>query len=267
MELYEVLLKANEKQVQGHLFSTEEQAKITGFFLRHASEPAQSGRTMEGVAQRWMYPYFYIPPFNGGKKWRLVTGELPKTHILSANHYELEILRLLALFGRGNEQVEEMLRDTEKRLEKTCFAHFCGKGECAGATISFLRFWSAYQPEDRARLCELLSRFGEVRDGSGEWHRGIDIPIYYYRYMLSELDPDLAMNEIEMEARREPLLGLLERGWIVSNSGVDSYSVMRKYVVRNMLARLPGFEYLKDAEVTIGENGRCYCRIPEALSQ
>ncbi len=246
MELYEVLLRANEKQMQGFPFTTEEQAKITHFFLRHASQPAQSGQTLKGGNQPWVYPYFYIPPFNGGQKWRLVTGELSKTHILSANHYELEILRLLALLGRGNEQVEEMLLETEKRVEKMCFAHFCSKGECMGATISFLRFWSAYQPEDRARISELLSRFGEVRDGSREWHRGIDIPIYYYRYMLPELDPDLAMKEIEMEASREPLLALLERGWIVSNSGADSYSMMRKYVVRNMLARLPGFEYLID---------------------
>lgn len=37
------------------------------------------------------YPIFYIPPYNGNKKLRLTQGSLPKTHILYANQYELEI--------------------------------------------------------------------------------------------------------------------------------------------------------------------------------
>ena len=70
-----------------------------------------------------LYPLFFILPYNNGRKLRLITGTLPKTQILSANHYELEILCLLALWDRRNPRVKHML--DVKRLDKCCFTHLC----------------------------------------------------------------------------------------------------------------------------------------------
>lgn len=63
-----------------------------------------------------IYPNYYIPPYNGNRKFRLIQGYLPKTNILYANHYELEIIRLLFLFAPENEQVNEMVDNTLQRL-------------------------------------------------------------------------------------------------------------------------------------------------------
>ena len=70
-----------------------------------------------------IYPNYYIPPYNENKKLRLVQGYLPKTNILYANHYELEIIRLLFLFTPENEKVIEMVRKTLQRLKDTCFGN------------------------------------------------------------------------------------------------------------------------------------------------
>jgi hypothetical protein len=39
-----------------------------------------------------MYPEYFIPPYNDGKKYQTLIPMSPKTHILSANSYELEII-------------------------------------------------------------------------------------------------------------------------------------------------------------------------------
>lgn len=48
------------------------------------------------------------------EKQRLIQGFLPKTGILYANHYELEIIRLLYMFDSENERVGEMVRKTRQ---------------------------------------------------------------------------------------------------------------------------------------------------------
>ena len=85
-----------------------------------------------------MYPNYYIPPYNGNKNHRLVQGYLPKTNILYANHYELEIIRLLYLFSPENEVVNDMVKNTLKRLKKACFGNSCTQGECLITGISVL---------------------------------------------------------------------------------------------------------------------------------
>jgi hypothetical protein len=87
---------------------------------------------------------------------------MPKTHLLSANHYELEILRLLALWGADNDQVAQMVYQSLKRLDATCFGHFCSEGECIGASIATLRLLSAVRPVNNTWIEEILKPLGDI---------------------------------------------------------------------------------------------------------
>ncbi len=260
MEIYEALSIWNEKRLQGLEIGAEEQRSWTELFLQGVATPSKSTRYMN-EQDRHLYPIFYIPPYNDGTKLRLLTGELPKTQLLSANHYELEILRLLALYERENDQVAAMLDKTARRLQSTCFAHFCDVGECPGASVSFLRFWSAYQPEDGQTIKDILMKMRAYHDEKGHWRKSFDIPKFYYWLALSELDSPQAVEEIAYS--RDWLLSLLRRGWLVRESGADSYNIRLKYIVRNTLARLPGWERLREDRIFIGQDGRCYCEISE----
>jgi hypothetical protein len=128
MNAYEILCNTNRAIIKGQTIPDDEKQGIVQSLLSGASAPVTVRRFLAGVKateeNRSQYPQFYIPPYNGGKKYRLITGQMPKTQILSANHYELEILRLLALWGSGNERVRQMTDQTLKRLDAACFGHF-----------------------------------------------------------------------------------------------------------------------------------------------
>lgn len=95
------------------------------------------------------YPNYFIPPYNGNKKLRLADGSLPKTHILYANYFELEILRILFQFAPENEMVQEMITNTLQRLKNTCYGNNCPKGECVAAGKEVLRFLQTVCPEEK----------------------------------------------------------------------------------------------------------------------
>ncbi|MBQ8632897.1 MAG: helix-turn-helix transcriptional regulator [Lachnospiraceae bacterium] len=95
------------------------------------------------------YPNYFIPPYNGNKKLRLADGSLPKTHILYANYFELEILRILFQFAPENEMVQEMITNTLQRLKNTCYGNNCPKGECVATGKEVLCFLQIVCPEEK----------------------------------------------------------------------------------------------------------------------
>ncbi len=166
MDAYNLMIALNG---QAEPVSEERRAEAVRVFLAARSTPDQARRFYRGVRYPGntggMYPAFYIPPYNGGRKLRTVTNQLPKTHILSANMYELEILRLLALFAPDDPDVRHMVKETLARLRKTCFAgHGCAVGECFDTSVAALRFLLAAAPEEREWIRSL-------RDG---WHAHVD---------------------------------------------------------------------------------------------
>ncbi|MHC1694247.1 MAG: hypothetical protein AB9835_03000 [Eubacteriales bacterium] len=194
-----------------------------------------------------MYPIFYVPPYNGNRKNRLVTGELPKTHILSANHYELEIVRLLLRWGREDTMVQDIAEATRQRLTRPCFARFCPQGECVGAGVSALRFFSEdslFSPG----IARLLNPLGELfLDHRSQ--KAKDLPFYYFLLALSELSDKTSLQLLS--AKQEYLLELLGKDWLTGPAEGDTYNATRKYVLRNALSRLPRFSYLRDRKLIL----------------
>jgi hypothetical protein len=114
MTAYELMIKTNHHLIKGGQLTDRQKANIAGQLLSARSTAEQARRFYIGVkfpgniddGGRRMYPVYYIPPYDDGRKLKTVFFQAPKTHILSANMYELEILKLLHLLAPDSEAHE-----------------------------------------------------------------------------------------------------------------------------------------------------------------
>jgi len=215
-----------------------------------------------------IYPNYYVPPYNGNKKLRLVQGYLPKTNILYANYFELEILRLLYLFAPENKKVSEMIDITLQRLKNTCFGNSCTQGECMATGISVLRLLAAVTPDDLEWIDSLLNPLGNafLSFGNGMAATQKGIPLSYLLMAFADINNEKTRGFLSR--KKEWLLGLLRKGWItgkLSNGKIsegDTYNLMGKYIIRNALGTLPEYKDISKFTIYISsEDGRCYCNI------
>ncbi|MDF2685745.1 MAG: hypothetical protein K0S55_926 [Clostridia bacterium] len=283
MTLYELMLKVNFELIKGRSFTEEEKLKTVKIFLSGISDEKTVKRFHIGVNapreengdSRQMYPIFYIPPYKNdadgslGKKYKTITTVTPLTHILSANAYELEIIRLLAVFAPQNETVRDMLIKTKERLKTTCFGNFCLTGECFESSIIVLRFLGTAFPGDTQWINKLIQGIKEHLFDKKR-HSGT---IFYYWLSLSELPFEIARSEIErFSVKCDPttekysLQSNLCKSYVM-NSEHDKYaSPLGKYILRNCLARLDEYSYLKDRQPYVNEkDGRLYFDIENSL--
>lgn len=265
MMLYDLLCNTGRALIRGQVFSEFEKQECIKTLLSGIDTPETVHSFLGSVKalddSRIMYPMFYIPPYNGGKKYRLITGQMPKTHLLSANHYELEILRLLTLWGSSNDRVAQMVDRTLKRLDATCFGHFCAEGECIGASVATLRLLCVTESVNKTWIEELLKPLGDIFSKiKGQAATNQNLPVFYFCLALSGIKSSMAIQIIR--DRKDFLLTLLKRGWLTGPAENDKYTPLSKYVLRNTLACLPECEYLRNAEIFISDkDGRVYCDV------
>jgi len=236
--MHELLNDINERISMGIAISDEEKAKAVRLITEELGSDILEkidGLTSKDLES--MYPLFITAKSNGKKKERLITGELPKTKILADNSYELEALRLLALWGERTPEVNEVLLTTERRIKNTCFGVFCVKGECPGASIASLRFYTALHPEDLTMQSMIVDELKKHRDYRGKWT--LDIPYFYLIYAMTDCDYNVIEEELNYAS--VDLAISVSKPWLV-----EPFQVIRKYVVKNFLARLPQYAYLKD---------------------
>jgi hypothetical protein len=203
-----------------------------------------------------MCPLFFLPPENGGRKLRTITMVTPKTCLLSDNMYELEILRLLALFDRNNNQVETMINSTLERLDDACFGQFCDKGECFETSIIALRFLNTALVGESPDLERLLKKI-RMHFYDKKRHSGT---MFYLWLTISELPIALARPEIEKDMNI--LTNALQKSYVL-NSELDRYiNLQCKYILRNCLSRLQQYEYLQHRKPYVSErDGRLHFNI------
>jgi len=258
MNPYELLCKTNWELIKGRSFSDEEKSEIVSRLLSTASSKGEVERFHRGVRApddgRIMYPLYFIPPYNGGKKLITINGVMPKTHIFSANHYELEILRLLAFWRSDGETISNMLMRTKERLATTCFGKFCAKGECFETSIVALRFLATAFPNEVEWVSMLVENIRDEIDnkpGGKKRHSGTT---FYYWLTLTDIYQPIAVSEIK---RYEPLLvHALSRSYSYSNDQDRLYNPIAKYIARNCLARLPEYKQIQGIEGYVGGDGR-----------
>lgn len=270
LSLYELMFKANNALLKNEEIKTVDREYIIKRFLDGVSTEYVVKSFHKGVHApskengdtREMYPLFYIPPYNAGKKLVTLSTITPKTHILSANAYELEILGLLAVFARGNQQINYMLERTKSRLKNTCFGKFCSMGECFESSIVVLRFLARAFPEEILWMKKLIAGI-KTHLFDKKRHSGV---FFYYWLTLSELPLEVAKDEIErfsincdQNTQRFALQKLLHKSFVL-NSDHDKYaSPFGTFVLRNCLARLEDFAFIKDLKPYVCEkDGRLH---------
>ncbi len=239
MTAYELMIKTNRYLIQNpseDALTGAQKRRIVSELLAARSTPEQRKRFYLGVKfpgnrdahGMRMYPDFYIPPYNDGKKYRTVLGQLPKSHILSANMYELEILRLLHKFASDDYDVGAMTQATLERLYHTCFGNEDdGVGECFDTNLVVIRYLCETAPHDLIRIQSRMNVYKRHRDEKKRtWHTE-----WYYRLCLSEAPYALAEAEI-----KNTLPDV--QPWLTETADTGESAFLRNCIARNMATRL-----------------------------
>ncbi|MDR0883038.1 MAG: hypothetical protein LBN05_00270 [Oscillospiraceae bacterium] len=272
MSAHELMVKTNHHLIKGGTLTDAQKVHIVHQLLAARSTPEQARRFYVGVKfpnnadsnGRRMYPIFYIPPYNDGKKLKNIYHQTPKTHIFSANMYELEILRLLILLAPENPAVQEMMAKTLERLKTTCFGNEDdGVGECFDTSLVVLRFLATAAPEDNAWMQNRMDNYN--RHAADK--KRPSFSLWYYWLCLSDLPFELAAPEIE---KYEPqMLPWLTTKSCVMNSERDK--TVHPVIIcslRNCLCRLPEYAHIKDIQPYVSEkDGRLHFDMGGGITQ
>ena len=261
------MIKTNHHLIKGGELTTSQKMNIVDKFLSGISDERIRESFLKGVKapeywvslgqsddSRCMYPMFYIPPYNNGKKFQTVIPMSPKTHILSSNSYELEIIRLLYLFAPDNYTVKNMADKTIERLKTTCFGyHDCHVGECFHSGLIVLRFIATVLPNDIEWIDKLIVFYNKYKNETYR-HSGT---YWYYLLCLSEIPIEIAEHEILQE--KENILKQLNKSYIMKSETDKKNHPVMICMLRNLISRLPEYEYIKNRQPYINEkDGRLY---------
>ena len=269
MTPHELMVKTNHYLIKGGELTEPQKANIVGQFLAVRSDERAKQSFYKGVkypnnvdknGTGHMYPIYFIPPYNANKKYQTVIPMSPKTHILSANSYELEIIRLLFLFAPDEPTVQDMVKKSLERLKTTCYGyHDCAIGECFHTALIVLRFLATTNPEDTAWINKLLAFFNRHMDeklllrGKGI-HGNV---LWYYWLCLSELPFELAAPEISRYKDR--IISQLNRSSVMNNENDKTNHPVMICMLRNCLCRFPEYAHIKDIQPTVSEkDGRLH---------
>jgi len=237
------MIKTNHYLIKGGEYSDSEKSNI--------AHQLRAGRLTGGRKKTFnnphWYPDFYIPPYNNGKRLQTVIPMSPKAYIIADNAYEFEIIRLLHLF-QSDDEVYHMIERTLNRLKKTCFGYEgCHYAECFEAGLTVLRFLSFAAIHDKDWIGKQISVYNEHFTDRRR-HSGVQ---KYYWLILSNLPFNIA--EPEIVRQKEIIIDQLNRSYLIKNGNED----ILLYVMRNTLARLLEYSYIKDFQPYVdGKSGR-----------
>ena len=232
MSIYELMIKTNHHLIRGGELTDAQKADV--------AQQLRAGRITDSQKRTFAdpnwYPDFFIPPHNNGKRLQTVIPMSPKTYIVADNAYEFEMLRLLHLF-QPDDEVSYMIKETLNRLKQTCFGYKgCHYAECFEAGLTVLRFLSFAAPHDKDWIQKQITIYNNHFADSRR-HSGVQ---RYYWLILSEMPYDIA--EPEILRQKETILDHINRSYVIKSGNED----ILLYVMRNTLARLPEYSYIKD---------------------
>lgn len=265
---HELMVKTNHYLIKGGELTDSQKSNIVNQFLSAQNDERTKQSFYKSVkypnnvdknGSGHMYPIYFIPPYNCNKKYQTVIPVSPKTHILSANSYELEIIRLLHLFAPKDAIVEEMVIKSLERLKTTCFGyHDCVVGECYHSTFIVLRFLATVAPNEVVWINKLINKINENLEeklkGNNRVHGNLK---WYFWLCLSELPFDIAEPNI-LKYKNE-ILTQLNRSYVMNSENDKTIHPVLICIIRNVMARLPQYVYIKNRQPYINEkDGRLY---------
>lgn len=186
LSLYRTVVRAADFLFKGGSFSDGETEALTAHLLANTHR-------VKGFV-------YYLTDAEREQGIRLISGEKPRTLLLANNAVELETLRLLALLAPDLPAVQALFLEADRRLEKLCFARVCTVGECAGASIAYLRYLTMRGVEAyREKIERGLAAVKQDRKGNGQWQH---FPYRFTARWLMELPASLGVDEREYAAGR-----------------------------------------------------------------
>jgi hypothetical protein len=168
---------------------------------------------------------------------RLVSGEKLWTMLAADNAVEMETLRLLALLQPDAPEGNRLFERVEWRLSGVCYGRVCSKGECAHASLSVLRYYTARGSEKGAAMIGRgLEALHQDRAGEGRWR---SFPFYYTLLWLAELHGERGERaHAELSYARGRCERLLSR--IRPGISAKPFDRVRERILRDALARVGG---------------------------
>lgn len=272
MEKYRILMEMNRKEIMGIEITDAEKKEVISTLQNGICDKNDilnfKKRMRVNPQTDSIYPQYFLPPYNGNRKMRLIQGYLPKTNILYANHYELEIIRLLYMYDQQNQKNKDLVDSTLQRIKNTCFGNSCTQGECLATGISVLRLLAVTQPKEMEWINKILNPLGDIFLSFGKGQAAIQsgIPMSYLLMAFTDINTEKTRELVAH--KKEWLLDLLRRGWITGKltngkiSEGDTYNLLGKYIIRNALGTLPEYSDIWKYEIYVNDkDGRCYCNI------
>lgn len=254
MNIYQLFCDVNERQIKNLPIDNGLKEITTDYLLKNINRSNLTAGRRKHVTSP-IRPLFFFPQYES-HKFRLITGEMPRTNMLSANHYELECLRILALWRHDEELVQSMLFRTTERINSTAFGHAEGNSESIGAATAVLRFLTVVLDNSDRWLNELVHKIDSSNNSSCN---------FYFCLALCDITSDAALEVIRKNKNR--YMEMLRKGWLTGPAELDRYNILRKYILKSLLSRLDEYSYLSDSKIYIsGADGRCYCDFEQNLS-
>ncbi len=269
MNAYELMIKINHYLIKGGSLTDSQKDSIVCQLLSAQTEPEQAKRFYKGVKfpnnideeGRQMYPIFFIPPNNDGVKLKTIYNQRPKTHIFSANMYELEIIRILHILAPKNPTVREMVNKTLGRLKTICFGNLeDGVGECFDTSLIVLRFLAAVAPKETDWIKSRIDNYNRhVGDRKRPWFAK-----WYFWLCLSELQFEIAEPEIN-KYHGEIMSWLTTKSLVMNSEHDKTIHPVILCMLRNLMSRYPEYAYIKERQPYISvKDGRLHFDIAQA---
>jgi len=244
MIAYDLMINTNHYLIKGGELSESQKLNI--------AQKLRENRITDGITRTfdaYAYPRFYLPPHNNGKKLQTIIPISPGTNIVADNAYEFEILRLLHLF-QPDDDITQMIEETLARLKHTCFGYkSCHYAECFEAGMMVLRFLSFAAPHDRDWIQKQITMYNDHYTDRKR-HSGVQ---RFYWMILSEMPLDIAKPELQRQ--EQIILEHLNRSYIIKNKSED----ILLYTMRNALARLPTYSYIKNRKPFVDSKSGRLC--------
>lgn len=251
------MIKTNHYLIKGGTLTEKLKQTIVKQLLSAVSKSYDAQRFYNGVKfqnnidtkGRRMYPIFFIPPYNNGKKFKTIFNQTPKTHIFSANMYELEIIRILHLLDSENVVVKDMVDKTLSRLKTTCFGNMDdGVGECFDTSLVVLRFLAEAAPDESNWIKSRIENYNNhVAEKKRTWHSE-----WYFWLCLSELPFEIV--EPELQKYKETIIQWLTNKSCIMKSEQDrTIHPVMFCLLRNLMSRYPEYEYIRERQPYVSE--------------
>jgi hypothetical protein len=253
MTAYELMIKTNHHIIKDGELTDAQKANIVRQLLAARTDERDILNFYKKIkADGGTYPGYYLPPYNDNKKYQTVIPMSPKTHILSMNAYEMEILRLLYLFAPENLIVKDMVRGTFKRLENSCPGGDCCQGECFHSSLPVIRFFSVAALHDKPWIKRLVDKINKGIDRKYK-----DNATAYYWLCLSELPYDIA--EPGLLKYKNEFIARLEKSVSMNTEKAKMYQSVFYYVYRDCLSAFSEYSYIKNRQPYVSEKDGRLC--------